>query len=125
VRQFASALYYALIAPWAVWQMAAGILAAAAIGSALLLWRSRHALVILVVAFVPYLVFDVLFQETFTTRYALPLVVPVAYLALRAVAAAPRSLGMTLTAGVVALNVMLAGFRSRRMRRCRPRCSGC
>lgn len=110
VRQLASALYYALVAPWAVWQMAAGVLAAAAIGAALLLWRSRHALVILAVAFVPYFVFDVLFQETLTTRYALPLVVPVSYLAVRAVAAAPRGVGLTMTAGVVALNVMLAGF---------------
>ena len=113
VRQLASALYYALVAPWAVWQMAAGILAAAAIGAALLMWRGRHAFVILAVAFAPYLVFDVLFQETFTTRYALPLVVPVAYLATRAVAAAPQSVGMTMTAGVVALNVMLAGFSVR------------
>jgi hypothetical protein len=31
-------------------------------------------------AFGPYLLFDLLFQETVTTRYALPLIVPVAYL---------------------------------------------
>ena len=35
------------------------------------------ALVTLLVAFGPYLVFDLLFQETITTRYALPLVIPV------------------------------------------------
>ena len=113
VRQFASALYYALVAPWAVWQMAAAMLAAAAVGAALLLWRSRDAFVILAVAFAPYLVFDLLFQETFTTRYALPLVVPVAYLATRAVAAAPRSVGITIAGGAVALNVMVAGFSLR------------
>ena len=67
------------------------MLAAAAIGAAVMLWRSRDALAILAVAFAPYLVFDVMFQETFTTRYALPLVVPVAYLATRALAAAPRT----------------------------------
>src|SRR5207247_173849 len=38
----------------------------------------------LVLAFVPYLLFDLLFQETVTTRYALPLVPPMAYLAVRA-----------------------------------------
>jgi hypothetical protein len=113
VRQLASALYYALVAPWAVWQIAAAVLATATAGAALLLWRSRDALVILAVAFAPYLVFDLLFQETFTTRYALPLVVPVAYLATRAMAAAPRSVGITITGGVVALNVMVAGFSLR------------
>ena len=40
----------------------------------------------LAVAFGPYLVFDLLFQETFTSRYALPLVVPIAYLARRGAA---------------------------------------
>ena len=46
------------------------------------LWRhERRALAVLAVAFGPYLVLDVLFQETFTSRYALPLVVPLAYLA--------------------------------------------
>ena len=48
------------------------------------------ALIALAVAFGPYLVFDLLFQETFTSRYALPLVVPMAYLA--ACRAAPAAL---------------------------------
>src|SRR5262249_31368334 len=49
---------------------------------ALWLWRNhRVALALLTAAFGPYFVFDLLFQETFTGRYALPLVVPMAYLA--------------------------------------------
>jgi hypothetical protein len=44
--------------------------------------RQRHpAILILAVAFGPYLVLDFLFQESITTRYALPLVVPVAFAA--------------------------------------------
>ena len=42
--------------------------------------------------FVPYLVFDLLFQETFTSRYALPLVVPMAYLAVAGPAPACRGI---------------------------------
>lgn len=80
-RDVADALYYAFAAPWAAWPAAAIVLACVALG---IVWSWRHArqaLVTLAVAFGPYLVFDVLFQETFTSRYALPLVVPMAYLA--------------------------------------------
>ena len=50
------------------------------------------SLLTLAVAFGPYVVFDLLFQETITTRYALPLVVPVGYLAVRGASALPRTL---------------------------------
>ncbi len=40
-------------------------------------------------AFVPYAIFHLLFQETVTTRYALPLVPAVAYLAVRGLYAPP------------------------------------
>ena len=43
--------------------------------------RDRRVFIVLAVAFGPYFVFDLLFQETATSRYALPFVVPVAYLA--------------------------------------------
>ena len=83
VRQLALSMYYAFVAPWALWQVAATVLAFAATGLLVMFLRARNALAVLAVAFGPYLVFDVLFQETFTTRYALPLVVPMAYLAVR------------------------------------------
>ena len=73
VRQLASALYHALRR--AVGRVADGaprFWLLAAIGAVVLMWRSRGALVILAVAFAPYFVFDLAFQETFTTRYALP-----------------------------------------------------
>ena len=46
--------------------------------------HARPALLTLMAAFAPYFFFDLLFQETVTTRYALPLVPPMAYLASRA-----------------------------------------
>ncbi len=64
--------------------------------------RDRRALLWILAAFGPYAVFDLLFQETATTRYALPLVVPVAYLAAYGWATLPGRAGAAV-AGVVAL----------------------
>ena len=62
----------------------------------------RLVLVVLLTAFGPYLVFDLLFQETITTRYALPLVVPVAYLAVRGASLIPRPLNVPIVLALVA-----------------------
>jgi hypothetical protein len=93
VRELASALYYAFVAPWAAWPLAATVLALAAIGVGVLWRRDRPALTLIAVAFGPYLLFDLLFQETFTSRYALPIVVPIALVAARGAAAMPVSAG--------------------------------
>jgi hypothetical protein len=80
-RQLLVALNSALVAPWAVPWVAAFVLALAAAGAVHLYRTSRPALTTLIVAFGPYAIFDLLFQESVTTRYALPLVVPMAFLA--------------------------------------------
>ena len=79
-------LYYAFAAPWAAPAVAAIVLVLAALGLVHALRRRSPALAALAVAFGPYLIFDLVFQETITTRYALPLVVPIAYLAVRGAA---------------------------------------
>jgi len=63
-----------------------------------LLLRNRKALAMLLAAFGPYFIFDLLFQETFTSRYALPLVIPVAFLAVAGAAAVPRQAGLVAVA---------------------------
>jgi hypothetical protein len=75
------ALIYSFLWPWG--HPMAGVLVTglAIIGAAHLLWKMPRALALLLVAFVPYAIFHLLFHETITVRYALPLVVPVAYLA--------------------------------------------
>ncbi len=104
-RVFASGLYYAFVAPWASWPLATIVLALAALG----VWRmwtaERDALTTLAVAFVPYFAFDLLFQETFTTRYALPIVVPVSFLAVRGLGAGPvvPRIGVAITAWSIAI----------------------
>jgi len=81
-RQLLVALNAALIAPWAGPWIAAMVFVLAVVGALRLSRSNRPALTTLVVAFGPYAVFDLLFQESVTTRYALPLIVPMAFLAI-------------------------------------------
>ncbi len=103
VRQLVKALQYGFVAPWGEWPLATGALILAAAGLVYMALRARRALLLLAVAFGPYLLFDLLFQETITTRYALPLIVPVGYLAVQGAAWLPRPLavvlGLTLVVG--------------------------
>lgn len=61
------------------------VFACAVAGAVVQVIRGRRTLGVLIAAFAPYAAFHLLFQESVTTRYALPLVVPVAYLAVRGV----------------------------------------
>src|SRR5581483_340393 len=108
-REFADALYYAFVAPWAVWWLAAVVLALAVVGAATLWRRDRRVLATIVVAFGPYLLFDLLFQETFTSRYALPLVIPVALLAARGAEAIPAYAGVALAIASAVFGAHLGG----------------
>jgi len=94
LRTLIDALYYAFVGPWATWLLAMPVLLAAATGTIVLVRRNRRALLLLVIAFGPYLLFDILFQETFTVRYALPNAIPIAALAAVAVVAMPQSLAI-------------------------------
>jgi hypothetical protein len=107
-RQLVRALYYAWVAPWGVWPLATGVLLCAAAGLAVAYRRARPSLLLLAVAFGPYLVFDILFQETFTSRYALPLVVPVAYLAIVAASSLPGNAGLALAVGAAGVSATIA-----------------
>jgi hypothetical protein len=108
-RVLLRALYFALVAPWSNWQLATCVLIFA-FGGALTLYRSaRSSLLLLALAFGPYLLFDLLFQETFTSRYALPIVVPIAYLAMRTVSAFPPPGGMIVALAGAAFAAIVAG----------------
>ena len=108
-RDIASALYYAFIAPWATWPVAIVVLVCAALG---LVWLFRHApraLVALAIAFGPYLVFDLVFQESFTGRYALPLVVPMAYLAVSGLRLLPHDTGIAVAVAIAMFDAHIGG----------------
>lgn len=75
------AVMYSFLWPWGS-PIAGGVMIAIALaGIVRSLWAMPRAIGLMIVGFVPYAVFHLLFQETITVRYALPLVVPVAYLA--------------------------------------------
>ncbi len=95
-----SALRDTFVAPWASGWLAAPVLVAAAAGVLMAILRDRRTLALLGVSFGPYLLFHLLVQETFTTRYALPLVVPVAWFAVRGLAALGRG-GLAVAAALV------------------------
>jgi hypothetical protein len=77
---FAAAMQ-TFVLPWDSPVLAGIVLSLAAAGALLIVRRSRPALVALACAFVPYAIFHLVFQETHTIRYALPLVPLVAFLA--------------------------------------------
>ena len=89
--------------PWG-W-LPLGVIASAlsAVGLLWTAWKAPRALVILLVAFAPYAVFHLLFQETTTLRYALPIVIPIAYLMVRAAEALRVSPLLEMAMAAVAL----------------------
>lgn len=96
-----------LITPWGYWQAGAGVVGLAIVGAGYLAWRDRRPLITLIACFGPYLVFDLLFQEAITTRYGLPLVIPIAYLAVRGVSLLHRNIAVVATVAIVAASVLV------------------
>ena len=109
LRELGDAFYYAFVAPWAVWPIALLILAAATTGVTVLWKRDRSTLAIIAAAFGPYLVFDILFQETFTSRYALPIVVPVALLAVQGISLLPRNAAAVVCVAIAMFDAHVGG----------------
>lgn len=81
VRVAAFALLYTFVLPWHSPVLAGVVSVLAAVGLTMLLWRAPRLVLLLAIAFVPYAIFHILFQETLTVRYALPLLPAIAYLA--------------------------------------------
>ena len=105
-RHIAIGLYQALVLPWASIPLAVAIGVAAAIGVLVSLLREPRVLLVLAVAFGPYFVFHLLFQQLDTTRYALPIVIPVAWLAARGTALAGRLAPMVAAPLVAAASIV-------------------
>jgi hypothetical protein len=80
-RLVALAMVRTFVHPWDSLALGAIVVALAALGLASLAWRDRRGLLALSLVTLPYLAFHLLFQDTTFVRYALPLVPPVAYLA--------------------------------------------
>jgi hypothetical protein len=86
-RRLAFGLLDTFVEPWASIPLAAVVIGAAVAGGLVMLVRTRRVAFVLAAAAVPYTFFHLVFQETFTTRYALPIIPVTAYLAARGLAA--------------------------------------
>jgi hypothetical protein len=95
-----------LIEPWGYWQVGTAVVVVAAAGFLEMAWRDRPSLVTLVACFGPYVVFDLLFQEAITTRYALPVVIPVVYLFVRGASLLHRNVAVLATLAIVVASVL-------------------
>jgi hypothetical protein len=87
-RRLAFGLIHTLVFPWASIPLAVTLVALAVVGGAVLLARDRRTLAMVLVTFAPYALFHLVFQETITVRYALPVVAPIVFLAATALAVA-------------------------------------
>jgi hypothetical protein len=101
-RRLVQVLTDTLVSPWSMPTLAGFVLVAAVGGLAVTAWRERRPLGIVLLGFGPYALFHLLLQETSHTRYALPLVVPVAWLASRGLSPLGRPGRVLAAAAVVA-----------------------
>jgi hypothetical protein len=108
-RELFNAFYFTFVAPWATWWIAAPVLVFFCFGVVVLARVDRRAAVVLAVAFAPYLFFHMIFQETVTGRYALPLVIPIAYCATAGARALPRRLGLVTIALIAVVSAHVGG----------------
>jgi hypothetical protein len=102
------AILHTFVLPWDSPVLAGIMLALAAAGVLVLVLRAPRTLALVLVAFGPYAVFHILFQETVTVRYALPLTIPVAYLAAAVLRAAPLIPSAVAATALVAVGLVLA-----------------
>jgi hypothetical protein len=107
-RVAVNAIRYSFLWVWGT--QAAGwiVVALAVAGAGHMALREPRVVGVLIVAFAPYAAFHLLFQETLTTRYALPLVIPVALLAVYALAGTSRTLLHIGSAALVAWSLAVA-----------------
>ncbi len=102
-----TALLNTFVWPWD-WRVGLAVVVLALVGAARIALRSPRAVLAIAIAFVPYAVFHLLFQETVTTRYALPLVPIVAYAALAALEGLPARAMQAAALGIAALSLVTA-----------------
>lgn len=103
-----NAFTFSFLWPWGSPIVGAIVLAVAVVGLARVAWRQPWTIVWLAVAFAPYTIFHLLFHETATVRYALPLLIPVAFLAASALDWAGRRPSMVLSTALIVTFLMMA-----------------
>ena len=96
-RLLLNAFLDTFVLPWGPIVMGGIVLVVAVAGALRLLGaRALGTLGLLALLFAPYAVFHLLFHETVTMRYALPLVIPISYLCVRAMSGGPYVVALEL-----------------------------
>jgi hypothetical protein len=107
-RVAVTAILQTLVRPWDSPVLAGVMLVLAAAGALVVLTRAPRVLALLAVVFAPYAVFHLLFQETVTVRYALPLIPLVGYLAAWALTEADARASAIATVTLASASLLLA-----------------
>jgi hypothetical protein len=102
LRRLAFGLLQTFVQPWLVAGLGFAVFGLAVVGGVAAARRGSATVLLVGVAAVPYALFDLLFQETPYVRYALPLVPPLAYLAVRGAMVIGPGLAKTAAAGLAA-----------------------
>lgn len=108
LRNFAEAVFNTLVRPWGDWALAVVVLSAAVAGAARLQRTSARRAGVVLFAAAPYALFDILFQETATIRYALPVVLGIVYLAAVGVEGVPFRWRGAVTVLMVGANLLVS-----------------
>jgi hypothetical protein len=106
-RRLLFALWETFALPWDTLALVVAIGVASAVGAVVSFLRDRRALAVVALAFAPYLVWHLLFQETVFVRYALPTLPLITWLVVRGVAGTGRA-APYVVAAVVALALVIA-----------------
>jgi hypothetical protein len=107
-RLAAHALMRTFVYPWDSVALGGVITSLAVVGILALLLRDRRSFVAISLLAVPYLLFHLLFQDTSYVRYALPLVPPVVFLAVRGLQLAVRQAAFPAVGALALWSVSLA-----------------
>jgi hypothetical protein len=105
-RRMALGIIASLVGPWAVPPLGWIVVVIAIVGLAVLVWRAPQSAVLLLVAFVPYAIFHLIVQESYS-RYALPLIPPVGYLVVRALSVAGAKVAAFGSAAIVVASLVV------------------
>jgi hypothetical protein len=101
-RRLVFALWETFVLPWDSVALAVVVGVTAIMGLAVALLRHRRATLLMALAFAPYAIFHLLFQETVHVRYATPTLPAMAWLVMCAVSSAGRAATVTGAAVVAA-----------------------
>jgi len=108
-----NAFNYSFVWPWGGVLVGTIVFALAVIGLLRAAWRQPSTVVWLAIAFVPYAIFHLLFHETATVRYALPLVIPIAFLVSSAFDLGGRRASMVLSTALIGVFLVIAAPAAR------------